>query len=736
MSKKRTIIISNRLPVRIEKTGGELQFIPSEGGLATGLGSIFKKGENIWIGWPGYVPESDKEKEIITEKLAEMSLVPIFLTTEQLKGFYEGFSNEILWPIFHYRLSYAVYDEAYWSCYKEVNELFAQKVKEIEVNPKDEVWVHDYQLMLLPNLLREYNPELAISYFQHIPFPPDEVFRYIPWRDELLEGLLGADLIAFHTFTDAKHFRTACVNLMDLSYKNHRLHVKGRDIFIEVFPMGIDFDKFSALSKQEIVQKKAEEIKESFGHRKLIISVDRLDYSKGIVMRLHGYERLLKTNPNLRGKVVLYMLVVPSRDTVDQYKQLLDEIDRLVGHINSVYGDNQWIPIAYFYTSIPIEELSALYLAADICIVSSLRDGMNLVCKEFVATKAHSQDGVLILSELAGAAKELSESLLINPSSISDIAQAIHLALHMPITERRKRMQSNAKMVEKFNIFHWIRIFFIRFREIKASQKEYITRRVSQEIKEKIFKAYSEAKSSLLLIDYDGTLVPIQKEASEAIPTSEVFTLLKNLKQNKSTQVVIVSGRSHQELDNWFKEKTDLLIAEHGIWSTHPDGRWKSKVEPNPTWKIPVRRILSRYVYLTPGAHIEEKSHSLVWHYRGAEIGHAQLRIGELKEKLRYLLVQYDLELLEGNKVIEVKPQGINKGSASMEVVKYYEPDFILAIGDDITDEDMFYQLPDKAFTIKIGSEHSSAKYFIENQTEAIEFLKELSEKQTTQTHG
>src|SRR5699024_10606302 len=213
------------------------------------------------------------------------------------------------------------------------------------------------------------------------------------------------------------------------------------------------------------------------------------------------------------------------------------------------------------------------------------------------------------------------------------------------------------------------RIFFIRFREIKASQKEYITRRVSQEIKEKIFKAYSEAKSSLLLIDYDGTIVTIQKEASEAIPTSEVFTLLKNLKQNNSAQVVIVSGRSHQELDKCFKEKTDLLIAEHGIWSTHPDGRWKSKVEPNPTWKIPVRRILSRYVYLTPGAHIEEKSHSLVWHYRGAEIGHAQLRIGELKEKLRYLLVQYDLELLEGNKVIEVKPQDINKGSASMEVV-------------------------------------------------------------------
>lgn len=729
MSKKRTIIISNRLPVRIEKQDGELKFIPSEGGLATGLGSIFKKGENIWIGWPGYIPENDKEKELITKELAEISLVPIFLTGEQLKGFYEGFSNEILWPIFHYRLSYAVYDESYWQIYKEVNELFSQKVQEIGVNRKDELWVHDYQLMLLPNLLREHNPDLAISYFQHIPFPPDEVFRYIPWRDELLEGLLGADLIAFHTFTDANHFRSACVNLLDLSYKNHCLHVGGRDIFIEVFPMGIDFEKFSNLSKSEQVQKKAEEIKESFGHRKLIISVDRLDYSKGITMRLHGYEKLLETHPNLRGKVVLYMLVVPSRDTVDQYRQLLDEIDRLVGHINSVYGDNQWTPIAYFYTSIPIEDLSALYLAADICIVSSLRDGMNLVCKEYVATKAHSQDGVLILSEVAGASKELTESLLINPSSINDITQALHLAFHMPISERRKRMKENAKTVQEFNIFHWIRIFFIRFREIKSTQKKHTARKVNDQIKEKLFQEYTASKNSLLLLDYDGTLVPLQKDASSASPTAEVMDLIKKLKQNKNTKVVIISGRSYEDLDSWFIGKANHLVAEHGVWSTLNESTWKSSVKPNPTWKIPVKRILSRYVYLTPGAYIEEKSQSLVWHYRSAETGHAQLRIGELKERLRYLLIQYDLELLEGNKVIEVKPRGINKGSASMEIVKHYNPDFILAIGDDVTDEDMFHRLPTRSFTIKIGSENSAARFYVEDQKAAIKLLQELADK-------
>lgn len=724
MSRKRTIIISNRLPVRIEKINGELQFLPSEGGLATGLGSIYKKKGNIWIGWPGYIPENEKEKKIIIEKLSEMSLIPVFLTQEQLKGYYEGFSNEILWPIFHYRLSYAIYNESYWFTYKEVNELFLSRISALEINSKDEIWVHDYQLMLLPNLIREYNRELSISYFQHIPFPPDEVFRCIPWRDELLEGLLGADLIAFHTFTDAKHFRNACVNLLELSYENHRLHMRDRDIFIEVFPMGIDFDKFNELAQKKEVQKKAKQIKKSFRDRKLIVSVDRLDYSKGILMRLHGYEKLLKTYPALHKKVVLYMLVVPSRDTVEQYKHLLDEIDRLVGHINSVYGDNEWRPIAYFYTSIPIQDLSALYLASDICIVSSLRDGMNLVSKEYIATKAHQKEGVLILSELAGASKELTDSLLINPNSEDDIMQALHLAIHMPASERRKRMENNAKIVQKFNIHHWIKIFFIRFREIKAAQKKHITKKITPKVRAELFKKYSQAKNRLLFLDYDGTLVGFQKDTDKALPTSETFALLGGLKQKEGNQLIIVSGRSYHELDSWFSDKVDYLVAEHGSWTTFPDKKWQSKSNLNTRWKIPVKRIMHRFTNLTPGAHIEEKSFSLAWHYRRAEKGHAQMRVKELIERLRYLLMQYDLELLEGNKVVEVKNSGLNKGSATSKIVKAFDPDFILAIGDDVTDEDMFYALPATAVTIKVGSEHSAARYYVESQEDAVELLK------------
>src|SRR5699024_3457904 len=341
---------------------------------------------------------------------------------------------------------------------------------------------------------------------------------------------------------------------------------------------------------------------------------DRLDYSKGILMRLHGYEKLLKTYPALHKKVVLYMLVVPSRDTVEQYKHLLDEIDRLVGHINSVYGDNEWRPIAYFYTSIPIQDLGALYLASDICIVSSLRDRMNLVSKEYIATKAHQKEGVMILSELAGASKELTDSLLINPNSEDDIMQALHLAIHMPTSKRRKRMENNAKIVQKFNIHHWIKIFFIRFREIKAAQKKHITKKITPKVQAELFKKYSQAKNRLLFLDYDGTLVGFQKDTDKALPTSETFALLGGLKQKEGNQLIIVSGRSYHELDSWFSDKVDYLVAEHGSWTTFPDKKWQSKSNLNTRWKIPVKRIMHRFTNLTPGAHIEEKSFSLAWH--------------------------------------------------------------------------------------------------------------------------
>ncbi|MDH5826784.1 MULTISPECIES: bifunctional alpha,alpha-trehalose-phosphate synthase (UDP-forming)/trehalose-phosphatase [Sphingobacterium] len=732
MYKKRTIIVSNRLPIRIERQDNELVFISSEGGLATGLGSVYKSDENIWIGWPGIIPLDTAEEEIITTRLAEFNLIPVFLTEEELKGYYEGFSNEVLWPVFHYRPSYAVYRTTDWETYISVNEKFCSVIARQNVQEKDEVWIHDYQLMLLPQMVRKSYPSIAIGYFQHIPFPNDEVFRSIPWRNELLNGLLGADLIGFHTFNDTQHFLNSCSHILGLNVYNNCLHAGGRSIFTEVYPMGIDYDKFAQLANSKPIQARAQEIKDYYKDQKIILSIDRLDYSKGILERLLAYENLLLTYPELKEQVLLYMIVVPSRDHVAQYKQLLDEIDRTVGHINAIYGSNEWTPIAYFYNSYPLEELSALYVAADICLITSLRDGMNLVCKEYIASKENS-NGVLILSELAGAAKELTQAIQINPNATDQVTAAIYQALHMPVTEQRRRLQDSIDIVKKFNVRHWVRLFFNRLREIKVFQQNEMARRINTQTKESILDQYNRAKRRLFFLDYDGTLIGFQNDAAAAIPTRSLYDTLNMLQEDDASQVVIISGRPHETLDSWFANERYFLVAEHGAWSNYPTHKWQSGAILSTRWKIPVKHIMSKFANNTAGCVIEEKSYSLAWHYRKAQPGLGQLRALELVESLRYLVQQHGLQLLMGDKVIEVKNSELNKGKAAMDIVNSYKPDFIFAIGDDATDEDMFLELPSTAITIKVGNKKSAAQFYVDSQQEAIQLIEYFAYNKNSQ---
>lgn len=728
MQKKRTIIISNRLPIRIEKHDGELKFIQSEGGLATGLGSIHKRENNIWIGWPGYIPETEIEKKIIKEELAARNLVPVFLTAEQVEGYYEGFSNEVLWPIFHHRLAYAVFRQENWQYYQAANQAFCDTVWTQYPNAKDEIWIHDYQLMLLPKLIRQDDEQISIGYFQHIPFPPDEIFRCIPWRNELLEGVLGADLIAFHTYNDTQHFLNACTHIIGRTIKNNSLQVGDRSVYVEVYPMGIDFEKFSSLANSLDVRNRATAIKEQYENRKLILSIDRLDYSKGILERLRAFEHFLVEWPQYRNQVVLYMLVVPSRDNVSQYKLLRDEIDRMVGHINAVYGTNEWTPIAYYYNTYPIEELSALYTAADICLVTSLRDGMNLVCKEYIASKENSL-GVLILSELAGASKELLDVIQINPNAIDEISRAIARALQMPEQEQRKRMDDSIEIVREFNIKRWVRLFFKRLREVKSIQKNEMSRKVREEVREMIFHAYQKSKKRLFFLDYDGTLIGFHNDVEAAAPTAALHEILEKLQSNGTNQIVIISGRPRETLERWFGDKDYFLVAEHGAWTNYPSYEWTPRAQLSTRWKIPVKHIMTKFANTTAGASVEEKTYSLAWHYRRSQQGLGRLRSLELVDALRYLIPHHGLQLLQGDKVIEVKNGEINKGMAAVEIVKDYQPDFIFAMGDDVTDEDMFIELPSNAFTVKVGNKKSEAQFYIESQGEAINLIRYFVEK-------
>src|SRR6476661_3059079 len=461
----KTIIVSNRLPVKFAADGDTTQWKTSEGGLATGLGSMYKQGDNLWIGWPGVVEHRPEQQEKIRQELHDLNLSPVFLTEDEISYYYEGFSNETLWPIFHYMASYAHFDQQYWDAYQFVNEKFMHAVLEV-ADPDDTIWIHDYQLLLLPGMLRNALPKATIGFFQHIPFPSSEIFRLIPWRRELLEGMLGADLVGFHTFDDARHFISSSTRLLPIHNSANILNSGNRSIIVEAFPMGIDFEKYESLSKNVKVQEDKESLKAHFLDKRIILSIDRLDYSKGILQRLHAFESLLQQYPEYVEEITLYMVVVPSRDTVPKYRELRDEVDKLVGNINARFRTLTWNPIHYFYRSLPLETLSALYQTAEVCLVTPMRDGMNLVCKEFIASR-NNTDGVLILSEMAGASKELLDAILVNPNNIDSITQAIVEALNMPKEEQQRRMSTLRQVVSKFNIHHWVRIFMDRLSEVK-----------------------------------------------------------------------------------------------------------------------------------------------------------------------------------------------------------------------------------------------------------------------------
>ncbi|MCL2123319.1 MAG: trehalose-6-phosphate synthase, partial [Desulfovibrionaceae bacterium] len=399
----RCIVISNRLPVAFTDKDGTLRISRSIGGLAGGLESL--RGEWRWLGWPGLPLEEAEKQRNIKSRLRRKQIFPVFLNQDHIQNFYEGYCNSTLWPLCHYFFSYISQDQKYWNAYREVNELFCREALKI-IRPDDVIWIHDYHLMLLPALLREQLPNASIGYFHHIPFPSYELFRYLPERTDLLHGLLGADIIGFHTHSYMRHFISTLYRVLDLECQVDEVQLESRVARIAAFPMGINYDLCHKAVSQPKARSFAKELKQLAGDCKVILSVDRLDYSKGILFRLEGFAAFLEHHPEYRGKVILLMVLAPSRDVVDRYAELKTNIDTTIGAINGAYSTVGWAPVQYFYRAFSHPELSAMYNIADIALVTPLRDGMNLVAKEYVAAK-RDRPGVLILSEMAGAAEEL-----------------------------------------------------------------------------------------------------------------------------------------------------------------------------------------------------------------------------------------------------------------------------------------------------------------------------------------
>lgn len=720
----KTIIVSNRLPVKILQEDGKYIYKPSEGGLATGLGSIYKEGDNVWIGWPGLaISKSELQQEVI-KNLKKESMKPVFLTTTEIEDFYEGFSNETLWPNFHYFNQYIVYDDNLWKAYQKVNKKFAKAIQEI-LEPEDTIWIHDYQLLLLPQLLREHAPKASIGFFLHIPFPSYESFRLLPWRRELLEGMLGADFLAFHTYDDMRHFLSSVNRLAGLGNSNGQINVDNRKVMVDALPMGIDYDKYAESAASPETLAREVRYRTSIGDQRLILSIDRLDYSKGIPQRLRAFEKFLEEYPEYIGTVSLLMVVVPSRDKVGKYKELKEEVDLLVGRINGHHSRLNWTPIHYFYRSFPLNALSAFYRMAEVALVTPMRDGMNLVCKEFIASKLDKK-GVLILSEMAGASKELSDSILINPNDMGEMVEALKNALTMPIEKQMAQISSMQNSLKHYNIHHWVSMFMKGLNYIKKVQKDLETEILDNQISDRLVSNYKSAKKRMIFLDYDGTLVGFDSDPTKTKPDKELKTILKKLTADKKNQVVIISGRGRDTLEKWLSEYDLEIIAEHGVWIKEKGKEFRTLINLNDSWKAPIMEVLKGYVDRTPGSFVEVKDYSLVWHYRKVETGLGEARTRELTSHLKYITVDKNLKVLEGNKVVEIKNSEIDKGRAATVWLNKYESDFILACGDDWTDEDTFKAMPDDAFTIKVGNMSSAAKYRVTDFTDIRKLLASL----------
>jgi trehalose 6-phosphate synthase/phosphatase len=722
----RLLIVANRLPVTARPTPDGIEVERTTGGLATGLSRPHEQSGGLWIGWSGAGEElSPAQQAEFNRQLEAQRLVSVPLTSEQVTRYYEGYSNSVLWPLFHYLLDQVPLQPGDWDTYVQANELFADVVA-AQYRPGDLVWVHDYQLLLVPGLLRRRLPEARIGFFLHIPFPSEELFRTLPARRQLLEGMLGADLVGFHTPTYLRHFATALTDILGLTVEIDRVQLPGREVRLGVFPMGIDAASFQALAEDPAVEAEAEALRGD-GSVRMLVGVDRLDYTKGIPRRLLTYERMLQVHPELREKVRLVQVAVPSRTGVEAYQEFRTLVDGLVGRINGPFGTPRWVPVHYIFRGLSAPDLVALYRAADVMLVTPLRDGMNLVAKEFVACRPDG-DGVLVLSEFAGASWELPEALQVNPYDTETSAETFFRALTMDADERRARLAPLRQRVATFDVHSWVSSFLEQLERVSGPSVRSTSPAAGEAaLRDELARALDRNDELLVLLDYDGTLVPFTATPELARPDAALVQLLRALSSRPETEVHIVSGRGREALERWMGSLPIWLHAEHGFWSRPPgQTEWTPVADIHGSWREPVLAILRDFTARTPGSLIEVKAVAIAWHYRLADLETGARRANELRIHLNQLLSNQPVEILAGNRVLEIRPYGVHKGG----IIPPMSPEreartTVLAIGDDRTDEDLFVSLPPAAISARVGPGPTRARFRLDG-TAAVRGLLQM----------
>jgi trehalose 6-phosphate synthase/phosphatase len=709
------VIASNRLPVRVTVEAGKVSTEPTVGGLAAALSGL--TGSHRWVGWPGGVVPPEYEIRV-RKRLATDGLRPVFLSADDEDGFYRQICNDSIWPLFHYLPTRFSFSRESWANYVDVNERYADEIAEL-CTPGCKVWVHDFHLMLVPEALRRRRSDVAIGFFLHVPFPSSEIYRLLPAREEVLRGMLGADYIGFHTGDYTRHFRSSCLRVLGIESEPDVVEYEGRLVGLGADPIGIDVETFQATLADPETARVQDEIEERYEGRRLILGVERLDYTKGIPQKLQAFERFLEQDPERAATTTMLQVLVPSRLESPDYLAQRDAIELQVAHVNGRFGEPGRTPVEYLHRGLSPAELVALYRRADVMAVTPLRDGMNLVAQEFVLCQTAEPKlpgrwrGALLLSELAGAAQVLPGALLVNPWDVDDIVARLMEALELEPDERRRRLGLMAGRVEQLDCRRWADTFLGRLgRYARRERQGQVAQMLDEPARQRITERFVRSRRRTFLLDYDGTLREIASHPDLAAPTREIVSLLGDLARLPDTDVHVISGRRQDTLEQWLGDLPVYLCAEHGFVARSPEGRWERQLDVDLAWLPRIERLLRRVTADVPGTLVERKSCSVAWHYRQAEPEYGAWRARELLVAIEQLLLGAQAEILLGHRVIEVRARGVNKGAYVRDLFPQGKPasHFVLAAGDDRTDLDLYTAMPVGSIGLLVGHQQRRAR--------------------------
>ncbi|KAK4596892.1 hypothetical protein RGQ29_014790 [Quercus rubra] len=785
----RIIIVANQLPIRAQrKTDGSKGWIFSWDEdslllqLRDGIGDHDM--EVIYVGCLKEDVHPNEQDEVSQLLLETFKCVPTFLPPELFSRYYHGFCKQQLWPLFHYMLPLSPdlggrFNRSLWQAYVSVNKIFADRIMEV-INPEDDfVWVHDYHLMVLPTFLRKRFNRVKLGFFLHSPFPSSEIYKTLPIREELLRALLNADLIGFHTFDYARHFLSCCSRMLGLTYESKRgyigLEYYGRTVSIKILPVGIHMGQLqSVLSLPETEEKVTELLKQYCEQgRIMLLGVDDMDIFKGISLKLLAMEQLLMQHPEWRGKVVLVQIANPARGRGKDVKEVQAETSSTVKRINETFGKPGYNPVVLIDEPLKFYERMAYYVVAECCLVTAVRDGMNLIPYEYIISRQGNEKldevlgltpstpkkSMLVVSEFIGCSPSLSGAIRVNPWNIDAVADAMDSALEMAEPEKQLRHEKHYRYVSTHDVGYWARSFL---QDLERTCQDHVRRRcwgigfgLSFRVvaldpsfrklsMEHIVSAYRRTTTRAILLDYDGTLMP--QASIDKSPTSKSINIINSLCRDKNNMVFIVSARSRKTLGEWFSPCENLgIAAEHGYFlRLKRDVEWETcGPVADCSWKQIAEPVMKLYTETTDGSTIEDKETSLVWSYEDADPDFGSCQAKELLDHLESVLANEPVTVKSGQNTVEVKPQGVSKGLVAKRLLSIMQekgpsPDFVLCIGDDRSDEDMFEVITSsmagpsiapraEVFACTVGKKPSKAKYYLDDTVEIVRLMQGLA---------